>query len=231
MTRGLLKSSKKKELLYLKFIKNPTLSNKNKFTVYRNKFKAIRVKAERNYYAAEFCKYNGDLKQTWRLIKSLVKTGSQGSTIESLVIEGTRTDNPEAMANKFNDYFVNIAKSLADKIPNSPNSFTTYLKPPLLQSFGLNLTSPEEILNLSHSIHPSHSKGVDDIDPLIASKHLGSIAQPLADIINCSFTYGIFPQALKTAKIVPIFKRGAKDDFKNWLQHVYSCHVVFTRCW
>jgi hypothetical protein len=38
MTKGLLKSSRKKEQLYLKYVKNPTLSNKNKFTVYRNKF-------------------------------------------------------------------------------------------------------------------------------------------------------------------------------------------------
>jgi len=86
--------------------------------------------------------------------------GSQGSTIDGLVIDGIRTDNPEVMANKFNDYFANIAKSLADKIPDSSNSFTTFMKPPLQQSFGLNLTSPEEILNLGHSIRFSHSKGV-----------------------------------------------------------------------
>jgi exonuclease III len=47
MTAGLLKSSKKKASLYLKYIKNPNAYNKNKFTVYRNKFKAIRVKAEK----------------------------------------------------------------------------------------------------------------------------------------------------------------------------------------
>ena len=142
--------------------------------------------------------------------------GSQGSTIEGLVIDGIKTDNSEVMANKFNDYFANIAKSLADKIPDSSNSFTTFMKPPLPQSFGLNLTSPEEILNLGHSIRLSHSKGVDDIDPCIADRHLASVAQPLVDIINCSFIHGTFPQALKTAKIVPIFKQGARDDFTNY---------------
>src|SRR5688572_30420315 len=123
--------------------------------------------------------------------------GSQGSTIEGLVIDGIRTDNPEVMANKFNDYFANIAKSLADKIPDSSNSFTTFMKPPLPQSFGLNLTSPEEILNLGHSIRLSHSKGVDDIDPCIASRHFASVAQPLADNYKLLFHPWYFSSSFK----------------------------------
>jgi len=161
--------------------------------MYRNKFKTVRIKAERNYYAAEFSKCNCDLRQTWRLIKSIVKIGSLESSIEGLVIDGTKTDDADRMANKFNDYFANIAKSLADEIPNSSTSFTTFLKTPLSNSFGLLPTSPEEIMNISHSIRLTHSKGIDDIDPCIANKHLASVAQPLAEIINCSFTYGIFP--------------------------------------
>jgi len=184
--------------------------------MYRNKFKTVRIKAERNYYAAEFSKCNSDLRQTWRLIKSIVKLGNLESSIDGLVIDGTKTDNADRMANKFNDYFANIAKSLADEIPNSSTSFTTFRKTPLSNSFGLLPTTPEEIMNLSHSIRLTHSKGIDDIDPCIANKHLASVAQPLADIINCSFTYGIFPQALKTAKIVPIFKRDARDNFTNY---------------
>jgi len=109
------------------------------------------------------------------------------------------------MANKFNNYFTGIAQSLAEKIPDSPTSFEKYMNPPLPNFFGLNETSPEEILNLSHSIHLSHSKGVDDIDPYIVIPTLSNIAKPLAKIINCSFTSGIVPQALKIAKVVPVF--------------------------
>src|SRR6218665_1068692 len=56
MTRGLLKSAKKKSALYLRYLKNPSPSNKSKFVAYRNKFKTTRIRAEKNYYAAEFCK-------------------------------------------------------------------------------------------------------------------------------------------------------------------------------
>ena len=64
MTRGLLKSAKKKSALYLRYLKYPSPSNKSKFVAYRNKFKAIRIRAEKNYYADQFCKCENDLKKT-----------------------------------------------------------------------------------------------------------------------------------------------------------------------
>ena len=71
MTIGLLKSSKKKERLYLKYIKKPNAVNKQNFVKYRNKFKSLRIKAERNYYQSEFVKYQNDLRKTWRPLDQL----------------------------------------------------------------------------------------------------------------------------------------------------------------
>src|SRR5688572_4116775 len=73
MTRGLLKSSRKKANLYLKYVKNPTSANKRKFIKYRNKFKAIRLAAERNYYAYEFSKNCHNFTTSWNLIRSLIE--------------------------------------------------------------------------------------------------------------------------------------------------------------
>jgi hypothetical protein len=63
MTQGLLNSTKKKEKLYVKFVKNPTPANKAIFTAYRNKYKVIRTKLEQDYYSNEFAKYNHDIKK------------------------------------------------------------------------------------------------------------------------------------------------------------------------
>ena len=68
MTKGLLKPCRKKNKLYLKFIKQPNSTNEDKFITYRNKFKMIKIKAERLYYATEFTKYSKDIKQTWNVI-------------------------------------------------------------------------------------------------------------------------------------------------------------------
>jgi len=142
--------------------------------------------------------------------------GEQDTKIESLKINGTKTDDPDVMANAFNNYFSSIAQSLAEKVPNSQCSFSEYLNPPMPCSFGLTPTTPEEILNLSYSIHTTHSKGVDDIDPCIAAPCVSLIAPLLAEIINCSFNTGVVPQEIKIAKVVPIYKKGMRDDHTNY---------------
>jgi len=61
MTYGLLKSCKKKTKLYVNYLKTPNLTNKIKFTKYRNKFKTVRIKAEKLYYEKEFIKHNQNI--------------------------------------------------------------------------------------------------------------------------------------------------------------------------
>ena len=38
----------------------------------------------------------------------------------------------------------------------------------------------------------------------------------LADLFNLSFMNGVFPYILKTAKVVPVFKKDPKLDFSNY---------------
>ena len=48
-------------------------------------------------------------------------------------------------------------------------------------------------------------------------KSVGShIASPFAHICNLSFSTGIFPSDMKTAKVTPIFKSDARDEFSNY---------------
>src|SRR6218665_3492450 len=58
MTSALLKSCNKKSRLYLKYLRNPTAANKLTFTAYRNKFKHLRVLAEKIYFAEKLPNIN-----------------------------------------------------------------------------------------------------------------------------------------------------------------------------
>ena len=42
------------------------------------------------------------------------------------------------------------------------------------------------------------------------------ISKQLADLFNLSFSSGSFPSILKTAKVVPVFKKGSKLDYCNY---------------
>jgi len=62
----------------------------------------------------------------------------------------------------------------------------------------------------------SHSKGPDDIDPLIAKKTIGAVADVVSEIFNSSFSTVIVPGELKIAKITPIFKQGDRHTMTNY---------------
>ena len=42
------------------------------------------------------------------------------------------------------------------------------------------------------------------------------VSEPLKDIINLSFSKGIFPDKLKVAKVIPVFKADEPDLFTNY---------------
>src|SRR5688572_9023201 len=95
MTSGLLNSCKKKNKLYLKFIKQPNETNKKNFIIYRNKFKTLKKKAELLYYEIEFQKYNNNLKKQWQIIRSILKTDNKSSRIDLVDSNGVIKDRSE----------------------------------------------------------------------------------------------------------------------------------------
>jgi len=113
----LLKSCQCKEKLYIKYKKNPTPENKDRYTKYRNSFKKLRILAKKSYYEAEFLKHSQDMRMTWKLIKDLI-TGFRGSSeVEILRIDREVIEDPEVIASNFNKFFAGIGKSLALEIP------------------------------------------------------------------------------------------------------------------
>ena len=51
----------------------------------------------------------------------------------------------------------------------------------------------------------------------VVSKVIWPIVKPLAHIFNLSFTSGIFPEDMKIAKVIPLFKNGSKTDLTNYI--------------
>jgi len=58
-----------------------------------------------------------------------------------------------------------------------------------------------------------------------------TVAEPLAKIINCSLETGIVPDELKIAKVIPIYKAGAKDEFSNYrpISILQFCSKIFQK--
>ena len=58
--------------------------------------------------------------------------------------------------------------------------------------------------------------GPNSIPSKILKDYKSEFSKTLSDMINTSFTTGIFPSALKVANVIPIHKKGDKLDWNNY---------------
>ena len=66
------------------------------------------------------------------------------------------------------------------------------------------------------SLDSNKSVGPNSIPTKILKLLKNDISSQLSEIFNISFSSGIFPSILKTAKVIPIHKNNSKLDFSNY---------------
>ena len=108
ITKGLLKSSKRKQNLYKKYLKYKTFTNERKYKMYKNLFEKIKIKSKREYYSSVLKKHQNNSKETWKIMKEITgKTKNMNDSFpRKILINNTETFKKEQIANEFNKYFV-----------------------------------------------------------------------------------------------------------------------------
>ena len=123
--------------------------------------------------------------------------------------------NKRVIAKTFNNFFINIGPNLADKIDEPFRHFSSYLEKPETIMPWDDLTDNEFQEALS-SLKMNKSSGWDEISSNAIKPCSDLLTKPLKHIFKLSFKKGIVPNALKVAKVIPIFKSGEKDSVKNY---------------
>ena len=84
------------------------------------------------------------------------------------------------------------------------------------ESCGFIRVNEMEVFLLLESIDIKKSFGLDKVHPLSLSSAKPIIYCPLTYVINLSLKQGIFPDSLKVAKVIPIFKQGSRSLCNNY---------------
>ena len=119
------------------------------------------------------------------------------------------------VANKFNKFFVNVCKSLANEIPSIDRCPREYIKVEISENFFVSAVTEDELGKMICNFKDS-AAGWDDLRPRIIKLIQSCIKRPLVHICNRSFMTGVFPSELKIANVVPTFKSGDDMVFSNY---------------
>ena len=200
LSKGIMISIRKKHKLFAKLKNNPNNVNlKNYYKLYRNRLTKILKSARKTYHSNKIFNSNGNSSQMWRAINEILCKSKSKNAPKKL-------NNPDPnkshltksgdIAEAFNSYFTNIGPV-----------FDQYLSNIIPSSFFFRPVCYSDVLTAINSLDPKKSAGQDWIHPKLVIDAAEIIARPLTHIINISLSQGVFPDPLKIAKILPIYKK------------------------
>ena len=91
------------------------------------------------------------------------------------------------------------------KTPKRKRPFNTYLRNSTVNSFLINPVPESEIKKSIKNPNQNKSLGPCNVYVQILQNHIDVLKQPSKYLINLSFQQVIFPEALKTARVTPVY--------------------------
>ena len=219
MSKGLLVSARTKQKLFRKskdkakdhpFVK--------RYFVYKSLYNKLKRKAKFFYTNKILTSYKNNAKKTWEFINnSMGKTKNKRSCIDLLKTSKGHINDQKEIAEEFCKFFTNVGKKQSNQIGQTATSVAQYLKDKNFnKTLYLQPTDVIEIRQLVLNLKSSTSCGYDNLSSKVLKQIIPGIAHPLVTLINRSLSEGIFPDALKTAKVIPVYKNGESDDINNY---------------
>ena len=204
-----------KNKLFHIMTKNYTAYNEMVYKFHRNKIKHEIEKAEREFYTKLLNASKGNMRKTWSILKTIINK-KRSNRIQTEFKNGDCIINDKStIAEKFNGFFTNIGPNLAAKIPNQSGSPLNYMGNRIDESIFLKPMGIAELEEILGSLKKG-APGYDGVGKDILFISLPFISHSLLHILNLSLAQGIFPDELKIANIIPLFKAEDPMLFNNY---------------
>ena len=221
ITVALARSSKVKNILYKRWArskgKDYESSRRDEYRTYRSKLRDLIRASKINYYKDLFEKSNGNARKTWGVINKIrCKMKGSSSPVYIEFNQQLITDR-RAICSLFNTYFTDIANKLNNQkycdSPPPPNDFRRFLGSRSCNSIFLYEIEPDEIIKIISGFNNNKSSDLC-VRAIKHARH--EIAPVLTQLFNDCMYSGIFPDELKIAKVIPLFKSGKRHDLSNY---------------
>lgn len=220
ISRGIIISSKNLKYLY----KQSKVIEDTKFIEYYKNYKKIYrkvVKAAKKQYTSNKIKNCINRPQElWKIINNTIGNSNlKDSEKIKIKVDDELITSVKEIANVFNNHYINISNKLnpssiaAGKDAQGPN---LSLLNKVDQQLILYPTTESEIAKTISSLKNKKSQDIHGLSSYLIKSCGKHLLKPLKTLINQSFKQGIFPDRLKAAKIIPIYKKGDRLNLANY---------------
>ncbi|XP_065580631.1 uncharacterized protein LOC136040317 [Artemia franciscana] len=212
ITIEILKVSDLRNQAYVEYLNSECAMKLEEFKIIRNKVNSMRRNAKKEYFANQFSLNKDNTKRIWKVINDLLGKKKEAPP-NSLLIQGELVNDEISITTKFAEFFSSVGQNVqAQGLVNFNNDL---MKDEFVDDRGIGNEiefqhcTGDETLKVVKTIK-SNSAGTDGINLKTFKSVMCYLMPCLVHIINLSLQTGIFPDALKRAKVIPLHKGGSK---------------------
>ena len=220
VTAGILNSIHHCKALYSKTLKLQCKEqNRIEYKNFASSLSKVKRSAKRMYYEGKCLEYRNNTKKLWQIINEVSgRTNDKTSLIDYITINEVRVYQGPKIANHFAQYFSSVGKKFAEKIPKPTKDISDYLTSIRQNELSLFLSpcNSTEIEKLIDGLPNKTSSGYDNISNILLKKMKTELLTPLTLVFNQSLQQGRFPDAMKIAEIIPLYKGKERDIESNY---------------
>lgn len=225
MNPEILAAIKSRNYTFSKFSKNRDEQFYEEFKKKRNEVTGMIKKAKAEYFNDKIIENKSNPQQLWKCLKQTGYGNKLRTKAKNMILDigGTVITGNKNIANCLNKFFNTIANTLVKRLPSPTGMYGEkqvweYYRQKGIQTDSLSFESATEdtVLKKLRALNPNKATGQDKIPARFLRDAAESIASGLTHIINLSICQGQFPDDLKQARVIPLYKKGNKLDPGNY---------------
>lgn len=168
-------------------------------------------KDKREYFKREFSDNMNNAKHTWQTIGKLLYNNAPKVHIISKIKHNLiETTDSNEIATIFNNFFCNVNQNASTT--SELNVRTRHI----FNEFNFAEITETQVLKYVNNLKEDCAQGVDGISTKFIKAHKTIIIPTLTRLINNVTFSANFPNELKTAKVIPIFKSSDSSNIANY---------------
>jgi hypothetical protein len=191
---------------------------RNHYKKYCNTLTKVINQAKKQFYHKQLAASSNKTRTAWQIVKDNTYNHYHDDTIPKIKTNNVLLDNPEEIANAFNNYYINITTQLNHKNSDGKKALMLLnnLKRDDIEPMVTIPVSEAEVRSIIKSIRSKETSGYDGISSKILKQCASTIIKPLTYICNLSLISGTFPERCKLAIVRPIYKKGNHTEMNNY---------------
>ena len=219
LSKGLLKSIKLKNKMYKEFITHSNNLRYEEYKKYRNTLTRAIECAKRNYYNKILNENKSNYHKLYSKINEICKIKKNDNVYPDKLLtdNGSAIKDKQVIAQVFNEHFTGIGHNMAKNIVKPPlNQYISKSRATVSNSFFIFPSTSGEVSLIIDQLNNNKAKRGNDVDTKFIKYCKDIISPIISDLFNLCVIKGVFPDCLKVSEIIPVFKKGDKNNPTNY---------------